>query len=90
MDLTAPGQKRYISAHFRYAFVWATEIRTSDQVREMRSGDPDRRARAIVKAATYFNDPEQLLAASEELGEPMRGLDTAKLDEAELLQTRGW
>ena len=43
-----------------------------------------------MKAATYFNDPEQLLAASEELGEPMRGLDTAKLDEAELLQTRGW
>ena len=55
-----------------------------------KSEDPDRRARAIVKAVTYFNDPEQLLAASEELGEPMRGLDTGKLEETELLQTRGW
>ena len=55
-----------------------------------KSEDPDRRARAIVKAATYYKDPEQLLAACEELGEPMRGLDIAQLDEAELLQTRGW
>ncbi len=55
-----------------------------------KSEDPDRRARAIVKAATHYNDPEQLLAACEELGEPMRGLDIAQLDEAELLQTRGW
>ncbi len=55
-----------------------------------KSEDPDRRARAIVKAATYYNDPEQLLAACEELGEPMRGLDIAQLDESELLQTRGW
>lgn len=55
-----------------------------------KSEDPERRARAIVKAATYYNDPEQLLAACEELGEPMRGLDVSKLDEAELLQTRGW
>ena len=55
-----------------------------------KSEDPDRRARAIVKAATYYNDPEQLLAACEGLGEPMRGLDIAQLDEAELLQTRGW
>ena len=55
-----------------------------------KSEDPDRRGRAIVKAATYYNDPEQLLAACEELGEPMRGLDIAQLDEAELLQTRGW
>ena len=55
-----------------------------------KSEDPDRRARAIVKAATHYNDPEQLLAACEELGEPMRGLDIAQIDEAELLQTRGW
>ncbi len=51
---------------------------------------PDRRARAIVKAATHFNDPEKLLEASEELGEAMRGLDVAKLEPSELLQTRGW
>jgi pyridoxal 5'-phosphate synthase pdxS subunit len=55
-----------------------------------KSEDPDRRARAIVKATTHFNDPRKLLEASEELGEAMRGLDVAKLEPSELLQTRGW
>ena len=55
-----------------------------------KSEDPERRARAIVKAATFYNDPAKLLEASEELGEAMRGLDVAKLPEGELLQTRGW
>jgi pyridoxal 5'-phosphate synthase pdxS subunit len=55
-----------------------------------KSEDPETRAKAIVKAATFFNDPVKLLEASEELGEAMRGLDVAKLPEGELLQTRGW
>src|SRR5579863_9622931 len=55
-----------------------------------KSSDPAQRARAIVKAATYYNDPAKLLEASEELGTAMFGLDIAKLPESELLQTRGW
>ncbi|HXP85277.1 MAG TPA: pyridoxal 5'-phosphate synthase lyase subunit PdxS [Bryobacteraceae bacterium] len=55
-----------------------------------KSEDPERRAKAIVKAATYYRDPAKLLEASEELGEAMRGLDVAKLPEGELMQTRGW
>ena len=55
-----------------------------------KSSDPDARARAIVKATTFFNDPEKLLEASRELGEPMPGLEISKLPEAELMQTRGW
>jgi pyridoxal 5'-phosphate synthase pdxS subunit len=55
-----------------------------------KSSDPEARARAIVKAATYFNDPEKLLEASEELGIGMAGLDISKLQESELMQTRGW
>ncbi|HUA82292.1 MAG TPA: pyridoxal 5'-phosphate synthase lyase subunit PdxS [Bryobacteraceae bacterium] len=55
-----------------------------------KSEDPETRAKAVVKAATYYNDPAKLLEASEELGEAMRGLDIAKLPEGELLQTRGW
>ncbi len=55
-----------------------------------KSEDPETRARAIVKAATYYNDPVKLLEASEELGEAMRGLDVSKLPQEELLQTRGW
>jgi pyridoxal 5'-phosphate synthase pdxS subunit len=55
-----------------------------------KSADPESRARAIVKAATYYNDPEKLLEASEDLGVGMFGIDIAKLPESELLQTRGW
>ena len=55
-----------------------------------KSEDPERRAQAIVKATTFFSDPEKLLEACEDLGKPMAGLDVAKLDESELLQTRGW
>src|ERR1700683_3446194 len=55
-----------------------------------KSEDPEARARAIVKAATYYKDPEKLLEASEELGEAMPGLDIAKPPEGELMQTRGW
>ena len=55
-----------------------------------KSSDPEARARAIVKAATYYNDPVKLLEASEELGTAMFGLDIAKLNESELMQTRGW
>src|ERR1700730_12131471 len=55
-----------------------------------KSEDPEARAKAMVKAATYYNDPVKLLEASEELGEAMRGLDVSKIPEGELLQTRGW
>ncbi len=55
-----------------------------------KSADPEARAKAIVKAATYYNDPVKLLEASEELGTAMPGLDVSKLPESELLQTRGW
>ena len=55
-----------------------------------KSADPEARARAIVKAATYFNDPVKLLEASEELGIGMAGIDISKLQESELMQTRGW
>lgn len=54
-----------------------------------KSDDPDRRARAIVKAVTHYRDPEVLVEVSMGLGEPMRGLDIATMPEAELLQTRG-
>ncbi len=55
-----------------------------------KSQDPERRAASIVKATTFFSDPEKLLESCEDLGEPMPGLDVARLDEGELLQTRGW
>ena len=55
-----------------------------------KSEDPAPRARAIVEATTYYQDPDILAKVSRGLGDPMRGLDVAKLAEEELLQTRGW
>ena len=55
-----------------------------------KSSDPEARAKAIVKAATFYQDPVKLLEASEELGEAMPGLEIGKIAEGELLQTRGW
>ena len=55
-----------------------------------KSSDPEARARAIVKAATYYQDPSKLLEASEDLGMAMPGLDISKMPESELMQTRGW
>lgn len=55
-----------------------------------KSSDPERRAKAIVKAATFYQDPVKLLEASEELGEAMPGLEISKMAESELMQVRGW
>jgi len=55
-----------------------------------KSSDPEARAKAIVKATTYYKDPQKLLEASEDLGMAMAGLDISKLPEGELMQTRGW
>ena len=55
-----------------------------------KSEDPEARAKAIVKATTYYKEPEKLLEASEELGMAMPGLEISKLPEGELMQTRGW
>src|SRR5437899_2981540 len=55
-----------------------------------KSSDPAARARAVVEATTYYQDPDILAKVSRGLGEPMRGLDVAKMSEGELLQTRGW
>ncbi len=54
-----------------------------------KSGDPAKRAAAIVKATTYFNDPDVLAEVSRGLGEPMVGRTVASLDERELLAVRG-
>src|SRR5471030_512783 len=55
--------------------------------------DPEeaaKRARAIVKAATHFNDPKVLLEVSEDLVGAMKGLAVSGIDPSQMLQTRGW
>jgi pyridoxal 5'-phosphate synthase pdxS subunit len=55
-----------------------------------KSSDPAARATAIVQAAKNYKNPSKLLEASRALGDAMPGLDVAKMQESELLQTRGW
>jgi pyridoxal 5'-phosphate synthase pdxS subunit len=52
--------------------------------------DAERRAKAIVRATTHYNDPKVLLEVSEDLPSSMKGLSVSALDEASMLQTRGW
>ena len=55
-----------------------------------KSGDPAKRAAAIVKATTHFNDPKILAEVSHNLGEPMVGRQISAIPEKELIATRGW
>jgi pyridoxal 5'-phosphate synthase pdxS subunit len=55
-----------------------------------KSGDPARRAKAIVEATTHFRDPQIIAEASRNLGEPMVGRSVASMPEAELIAGRGW
>jgi pyridoxal 5'-phosphate synthase pdxS subunit len=55
-----------------------------------KSGDPIRRAEAIVKATTHFRDPKVIAEASKALGEAMVGREMGDLTEGERLAARGW
>lgn len=55
-----------------------------------KSSDPEKRARAIVKATTYFNDPAIIAEVSEELGTAMDSIDVRELSGNSLLASRGW
>jgi pyridoxal 5'-phosphate synthase pdxS subunit len=55
-----------------------------------KSEDPSRRAKAIVRSTTHYKDPKVVAEVSRGIGSAMHGIETSKLPEAELLQTRGW
>jgi len=55
-----------------------------------KSGDPARRARAIVQATTHFNDPAILAEVSTDLGEPMVGINIDTLPDSQKMAGRGW
>ncbi len=52
--------------------------------------NPAQRARAIVEATTYWEDPARLANASTGLGAAMRGIDISQLQQHERLADRGW
>jgi pyridoxal 5'-phosphate synthase pdxS subunit len=54
-----------------------------------KSGDPEKRGRAIVMAVTHYNDPKIIAEVSRDLGEPMVGIGVSTLREEQLLAPRG-
>jgi pyridoxal 5'-phosphate synthase pdxS subunit len=55
-----------------------------------KSGDPAKRAKAIVEAVTHFKNPEILAEISKDLGEPMVGISVSSVPQSEMLAERGW
>ncbi len=55
-----------------------------------KSGNPELRAKAIVEATTHYRDPEILAKVSENLGEPMLGVEASSLAESAQISKRGW
>lgn len=55
-----------------------------------KSGNPEKRAKAMVEAVLFYKDAKKLAEISKDLGEPMVGINCDSLSEKELLATRGW
>jgi len=55
-----------------------------------KSGNPEKRAKAVVQAVTYYNDPAKLAEISKDLGEAMTGIGMTELLEGDKLAGRGW
>jgi pyridoxal 5'-phosphate synthase pdxS subunit len=55
-----------------------------------KSGDPAKRAAAIVKATTFHDDPDVIAKVSRGLGEPMVGINIDTLSDSQRLASRGW
>jgi pyridoxal 5'-phosphate synthase pdxS subunit len=52
--------------------------------------EAEKRAKAIVRATTHFDDPKVLLEVSNDLVGAMKGLAVAAMNEGDMMQTRGW
>ncbi len=55
-----------------------------------KSGDPFKRAKAIVQAVTHYNNPQIIAEVSKNLGEPMVGIEISKIPQDQVLSKRGW
>ncbi len=55
-----------------------------------KSGDPVKRARAIVDAVAHYQDPVRLVEISRDLGDSMSGIATGAIEEGAKLAGRGW
>ncbi|CAJ0647667.1 4834_t:CDS:2 [Entrophospora sp. SA101] len=80
-SLQPHGRKRTV--YQSYGFIAFINVPTSNLVNL-------KRAKAIVQAVTYYNDPKVLANVSEDLGEPMVGINIETIPTHQLLAERGW
>ena len=87
-DLQAPVELvRQLGAE---AVFVGSGIFMADGVNFCEPKEAEKRAKAIVRACTHFDDPKVLLEVSEDLAGAMKGLAVAAMDASQMLQTRGW
>jgi pyridoxal 5'-phosphate synthase pdxS subunit len=55
-----------------------------------KSGDPSKRAKAIVQAVTHYQNPKIIAEVSKNLGEPMVGIEISQIPQEQVLSKRGW
>jgi len=55
-----------------------------------KSADPEKRAKAIVKATTHYQDYKVIAEVSRDLGEAMHGIEIKQIPEDQIMASRGW
>ena len=83
------GQAAELAVRAESVFV-GSGIFMKDSTTFAEPADAEKRARAIVRATTHFNDPKVLLEVSADVPSSMKGLAISSMNEAQMLQTRGW
>jgi len=88
--IATPADAAFVRKLGAEAVFVGSGIFMEDSTRFCESAEAEKRARAIVRACTHFDDPKTLLEVSEDLSSAMKGLAVAALSPADMLQTRGW
>jgi pyridoxal 5'-phosphate synthase pdxS subunit len=72
------------------AALWSSGVKVGDPVNPEERAEAESRAKAIVLAATHFNDPAIVAEASENCLGAMKGLAVGTIEEEDMMQNRGW
>jgi pyridoxal 5'-phosphate synthase pdxS subunit len=72
------------------AALWSSGVKAGDPVNPEERAEAESRAKAIVLAATHFNDPAIVAEASENCLGAMKGLAVGTIEEEDMMQNRGW
>ena len=88
--IATPGDAALVRQLGAEAVFVGSGIFMADSTTFCEAAEAQKRAHAIVRATTHFNDPKVLLEVSQDLVGAMKGLAVAAMAEADMLQMRGW